>query len=290
MTARQHAIAIVGTGRVAQALGRALVDAGAPLVAIAGRRADRAAEAAAFAGASVAPIGLDDAAAAAERLLIAVSDDAVRAVARALAAGGVRGGVALHTSGAHGPELLDALRRAGVSCGVLHPLQTIPTPARGAAALHGAAFGVGGDAEAAEWAHEIVGLLGGTPLTVAPGGFAAYHAGAVMASNAVVAVLDAAIVLMRSAGVDGATALHAVGPLCLTSARNVIETGPDAALTGPVRRGDATTIRSHLAALSACPPHVDALYRASAQALVEISRRAGSSDASAAAIEQALAS
>jgi predicted short-subunit dehydrogenase-like oxidoreductase (DUF2520 family) len=111
-----------------------------------------------------------------------------------------------------------------------------------------------------------------------------------MAGNAVIAAVDAAVALMRAAGVDAASALSAVGPLCVTSARNASEIGPDAALTGPVQRGDARTISRHVAALAGCPPHVADLYRASARALLAISRRRGLGDASARAIEQALES
>jgi predicted short-subunit dehydrogenase-like oxidoreductase (DUF2520 family) len=155
-------------------------------------------------------------------------------------------------------------------------------------ALGGATYGVGGDADAIRWAEQIVDVAKGTPLRVPADGFASYHAGAVMAGNAVIAAVDAAVALMRAAGVDAASALSAVGPLCITSARNASEIGPDAALTGPVQRGDVRTIGRHVAALAACPPHVADLYRASARALLVISRRRGLGDASARAIEHAL--
>jgi predicted short-subunit dehydrogenase-like oxidoreductase (DUF2520 family) len=196
--------------------------------------------------------------------------------------------VALHTSGARGPEALRALADAGVACGVLHPLQTVATPERGVTVLQGATYGIGGDAPALAWADAIVGSVNGRSLRIAPTGFASYHAGAVMASNAVVAALDAAVVLMGAAGVERGAALQAVGPLCLRSAQNTIELGPEAALTGPVQRGDAATIRSHVNALAGCPAHVANLYRASARALLEISRRRGLDQEAASAIHTAL--
>jgi predicted short-subunit dehydrogenase-like oxidoreductase (DUF2520 family) len=72
------------------------------------------------------------------------------------------------------------------------------------------------------------------------------------------------------------------------SAQNTIEMGPEAALTGPVQRGEHETVHAHARALDACPPYVGDLYRASAAALVEISRRRGLSDAAATAIHAAL--
>jgi predicted short-subunit dehydrogenase-like oxidoreductase (DUF2520 family) len=283
-------IGIVGTGRIACALGRLLVEAGEPVVAVAGRSAAHTRTAAAFIGEGIGAAAVSDLPALAGRLLIAVSDDAIESVADELAGAGARSGVAMHTSGAHGPQLLHALSAAGVSCGVLHPLQTVATADRGVTALQGATYGVGGDDEAIRWAESIVAVAGGTALRVPPEGFASYHAGAVMAGNAVIAALDAAVALMRAAGVDERAALRAVGPLCVTSARNASELGAEAALTGPVQRGDVRTIQAHAAALAGCPPYVGDLYRASAYALIAISRRRGLSEASARAIEHALES
>ncbi|MGH9240975.1 MAG: Rossmann-like and DUF2520 domain-containing protein [Vicinamibacterales bacterium] len=292
--------AIVGTGRVAQAFGRLLADAGIAPVAVAGRTPDHAHRAAAFIAGSGPPEGghygglvvkpalIRDVPALADRVLIAVADDAITAVAEELARSGMRGGIALHTSGAHGPESLGALAAQGVSCGIVHPLQTVADPDRGISALRGASFGISGDAAAVEWAGQLVEAAGGTPLRIREKGFASYHAGAVMASNAVIAAIDAAVALFAAAGIERGAALQALRPLCLTSAQNAFEMGPEAALTGPVQRGDAATVRAHVAALAGVPRPVADLYRASARALVDIARRRGLNGTSALAIERAL--
>jgi predicted short-subunit dehydrogenase-like oxidoreductase (DUF2520 family) len=280
--------AIVGTGRVAQALGRLLADAGMPPVAIAGRTRDHTQRAASFIGSGVRTARIHEIPKVADRVLIAVIDSAIPSVVDDLADGGMRGGIALHTSGAHGPMLLDALAVRGVSCGVLHPLQTIADAERGVAALRGASFGIGGADAAVVWAEEVVAAAGGVALRIRDTGFASYHAGAVMAGNAVVAAIDAAVVLLGAAGVDRSTALQAIRPLCLTSAQNALEIGPEAALTGPVQRGDADTIRAHTAALADSPGYVANFYRASGHVLLEIAKRRGLSEASAQAVELAL--
>jgi predicted short-subunit dehydrogenase-like oxidoreductase (DUF2520 family) len=281
-------VAIVGTGRVAQAFGRLLADAGLPPTAVAGRTGERVERAAAFIGPSVQVARIADVAALADHFLIAVSDDAIELVAGELAAGGAAGGIALHTSGAHSPRRLHALAARGIACGVLHPLQTVADPARGVAALRGASFGIGGDARAVEWAEQLAAAAHGTPLRIRDNGFASYHAGAVMAGNAVVATIDAAVTLFDAAGIDRAAALRALQPLCLTSAQNTFDIGPEAALTGPVQRGDAETVRAHVAALAQCPGYVGDLYRASARALLEIATRRGLDRASALAVESAI--
>jgi predicted short-subunit dehydrogenase-like oxidoreductase (DUF2520 family) len=231
---------------------------------------------------------------AAARVLIAVSDQAIEPVAEALAAAGMRSGAVLHTCGARGPDALRALRMKGVACGMLHPLQTIMTAEQGVNSLADATFGVSGDPEATLWADEIVEIV-----RIATGGAARslhidadrshyYHAGAVMASNALIAVLDAAVILMAHAGVGGEDGLRAIAPLTRTSLENAMASGPQAALTGPIARGDAATVAAHLDALRNVEPTVAKLYEASAGHLLQLAKRRGLSDASVRAVELVL--
>lgn len=282
----QHSIAIAGTGRVAQALGRLLRERGEPVVAVAGRNGERTAHAAEFIGAPAA--ALREIPARAGRVLIAVRDGAVRGVARALADAGMNGGAALHTCGSRGPEILAPLARAGVACGVLHPLQTVASPEAGVTAIPGSAFAISGDPDAVAWAEQIVKLLCGTTLRVAAGAMPLYHAGAVMASNYVAGLLDAAAALMKAAGIEEKPALDALGPVVYAGVANALTLGPEKALTGPIERGDAETVRRHLASLTAAPASVACLYRSAGRHVLEIARRRGLDEAKAHEIETLL--
>lgn len=268
-------IGIVGAGRVAQALGRLLHDRGEPIAALTSRNQAHAAHAAAFIGSDVQVVDPSQLPRLVSRIIIAVSDDSIEATAGMLADAGIHGGVALHTCGARGPEALAPLRAAGVACGVLHPLQSIPDATRGLSSLEGVTFGVGGDAAALEWAERIVALLRGRSLRVNDGAFPAYHAGAVMAGNHLIAVVDAAAVLLGRAGISYADAISVIGPLCRTSLANALEAGPAAALTGPVARGDAGTVAVHLDAIAGAPESVSALYRAATGHLIDLARQRG---------------
>ena len=283
------AIALVGSGSVAQALGRALAARGAPVAALAARRRDRAARAAAFVGPGVRPVEYVELAGLASHLIVAVSDDAIDGVAADLAAAGWRGGVALHTCGARGPDALRALADVGASCGVFHPLQTLPPPGQGTSRLDGVAFGIGGDEAAVAWAEALVHRLNGRALHVDAGGFPAYHAAAALAANGVAALVDAALALMEQAGLARREALEAIAPLCRTSVENVLAVGPEAALTGPVARGDASTVAGHIRALSRQPDDVVGLYVAASRRLVSVARRRGLDEAAARRLEDALA-
>jgi len=267
-------IAVAGAGRLAQALGRLLRERGEPVTAVASRQPAHAQAAALFIG-GVEPVPYAELPARAGRVLIVVSDEAITPVAALLAAAGMKQGCALHTCGACGPEALQPLAAAGVSCATLHPLMTVSSPARGLSALPGSAFAISGDQPAAAWAERIAALLDGLPLRIPSPLRPLYHAAAVMASNYLIALLDAAVTIMAEIGIERRQALRAIRPLAQATIDNVLDLGPLEALTGPVHRGDAATISSHLAALSRLSPSLPALYRAAGLHTLELARRRG---------------
>jgi predicted short-subunit dehydrogenase-like oxidoreductase (DUF2520 family) len=288
------AVAIVGAGSVAQALGRSMVTGGERVVALASRTLPRAEQAARFIGGDASPVPvvhLSELPGLASHVLIAVADEGIRPVAETLASAGMASGVALHTCGARGPEALQPLRSAGVACGLLHPLQTLMTPSQGVESLGLATFAVSGDTAATAWAAEIARVVTHARtrvLRIDADRLPYYHAGAVMASNAIVAVLDAAAHLLTQAGVERSAALGALGPLARTTLANALENGPEAALTGPVARGDATTVAAHKRALQNAAPSVAALYDAASEHLLHLARRRGLPESSMRALEAAL--
>jgi predicted short-subunit dehydrogenase-like oxidoreductase (DUF2520 family) len=268
-------IAIAGAGRVAQALGRLLAEHGEPVAAVAGRNPERTRAAAVFIGHKVKAVTLDTLPKRTGRLLIAVSDSSIPEVARWIAGSGIRPGIALHTCGAVGAEVLAPLAAAGVSCGALHPLQTFASPEQGLTALTGCTFAIDGDAAALQWAERIAHLLDATTLRVPPAGRLLYHSAAVMAGNYVVALVDAAAMLMNAAGIEPDRALRALGPLVEASVSNALRLGTTEALTGPVQRGDLLTVSGHLSALRQAPESVQGLYRAAGLHAVGLAMRGG---------------
>ncbi len=235
-------IAIAGTGRIAKALGELLTRSGVQIAAMAGRG-------------NIGQLPLH-----ADHILIAVSDDSIPEVAADLAAAGIRESTILHTSAAAGPEALALLRTTGNSVGVLHPLQTVPSVERGIETLPGATYAVAGDDRATAWARDLVRLLGGHAIAVDPHRWGLYHAAAVMACNYQVTLVDAALELMEIAGISRAEARNALAPILRTTMENILSYGPEAALTGPIRRGDLGTITKHMEALKLAPPDTRRLY------------------------------
>lgn len=288
MNVASHPIAVIGSGRVASSLARVLRERGAPLHFISGRDLEHARAAAAFAGEGVEALPFEAIAGASQRVIIAVSDDAITPVAEQLARAGFTQGIVLHTCGSFGPEALVPLVEAGVSTGALYPLQTFPTPEQGARSLPGAYFAISGDPAATAWARELVALIPGNVIAVKSGASALFHAAAVMACNYQMTLLDAALEAMECAGASREEALAALSPIARATLENALTMGPQAALTGPIARGDAATVRRNLDALRAASRPSQDLYRAAGLRTIPIAVRRGLPATAAHAIQNEL--
>jgi predicted short-subunit dehydrogenase-like oxidoreductase (DUF2520 family) len=135
---------------------------------------------------------------------------------------------------------------------VLHPLQALAGPAS-AALLAGASFRIDATGILRERLLGFVAALGARPLEIDRSQATLYHAAAVLAGNAPLALLEEATRLLEAAGVGRAQAHEALAALLEGAARNARRAGPAAALTGPVARGDTEAISAHLDALAPYP-------------------------------------
>lgn len=257
-------IAIVGPGRVGQALGKLLKRAGEQVRLLAARRRGSAVRAAQFIGGGRAVGLMSPELADAQVLLLTTADAALPHVTRGLAS--LRedwsGKVVLHTCGslsAGYPDGFRLLRQRGAAVGSLHPFQTIPNPAAGARNLVGCYWTIEGDSAARKLAARWVKGLHGTTVRVNPSKKTLYHLAAFLVCPTVVALMDRSHHFLRRAGVPHNVARRMLGKIVAETARNFTELGARRALTGPVARGDWTTVRRHLRALrQVCPELIPA--------------------------------
>jgi predicted short-subunit dehydrogenase-like oxidoreductase (DUF2520 family) len=173
----------------------------------------------------------------------------------------------------------------GYGIGSLHPLIAVADPWLSADRMLGASFAVGGEPAAVSVARRIAFALNGTPHVIAPPLRPLYHAASVVASNYLVAITGLATRLLAEAGVEEDDALNALLPLLRGTLDNIEQLGVPASLTGPIARGDADTIRLHLARLS---PEDRVLYCGLGMELLKLARGAGLDEQRAAEIESLL--
>ena len=231
-------VGVVGAGRVGAVLGAALNAAGHHVVAAAAvSAASRERAARLLPDAAIRPAD-EVARAADDLLLLAVPDDALAGVVAGLAAtGALRPGQKVaHTSGAHGLDVL-----GDVEGMALHPAMTFTGAATDLDRLPGIAWGV--TTADRVFAARLVADLGGVPEWVAEDARPLYHAALAHGANHLVTLVNEAADLLRAAGI--AEPGRILSPLLHAALDNALRLG-DAALTGPVSRGDAGTVGKHL--------------------------------------------
>jgi predicted short-subunit dehydrogenase-like oxidoreductase (DUF2520 family) len=271
--ARFEHIRIIGPGRLGLAFGWLLQQrrASGSLTFI-GRRASAPSHPVFAAGADYSTIHDARDLPPASLVVITVQDGAIRSVAEWQASLDSPRVPVLHTSGVHGSEVLESVAALGWPVGSLHPLVAIPDPVSSAHKLEGAWFGVEGTPAALNAARRLVSILGGSCLEVETARKATYHAAAVFASNFVVTLMHTAEKLLVEAGAPPEDAIAALSRLATGALADVESLGPVAALTGPIARGDADTIRLHLRALS---EEDRPLYSELARSTIQIAMHAG---------------
>lgn len=270
-------VGIISAGRVGTALGVALERADHVVVACSAishasrQRAQRRLP-------DTPVVSPPDVAAGAELLLLAVPDGELAGLVSGLAAtSAVRPGtIVAHTSGANGVGVLAPLTPHCIPL-ALHPAMTFTGSDEDIARLPDACFGVtAADDVGYAIGQSLVLEMGGEPFRVREDTRVLYHAALAHAGNHLVTVLADALEALRAAlrgsellgqqTVDdqpGGLAERIVGPLARAALENTLQRG-QAALTGPVARGDAAAVAGHLAALATVDPELAQAYRVNA--------------------------
>jgi predicted short-subunit dehydrogenase-like oxidoreductase (DUF2520 family) len=260
-------VGVVGAGRVGAVLAAALGAAGHSVVAGAGESdASRGRIAELLPG--VPTLKPTDVARSCDLLLLTVPDDMLANVVAMLVGSGAvhRGQYVVHTSGRHGLTVLEPARLAGARVIALHPAMTFTGTAIDLDRLPGTVFGLTAEAAERDVAEVLVADLGGRATWVPEEMRTLYHAGLAHGANHLVTLVTEAMEILSSAGADDPAGT--LRPLLTAALDNALGQG-DAALTGPIVRGDVGTVRAHLEDIRANAPQTLASYVALARATLD---------------------
>lgn len=257
-------IGVVGAGRVGAVLGSALRAAGHPVVGVSAvSEASRERADALLPGVPV--LDVPEVVRRAELVLLAVPDDALAELVAGLAATGAwQGGqIVVHTAGRYGAAVLDPARAQGVIPIALHPAMTFTGTSLDLSRLVGCTFAVTAPTPVLPIGQALVVEMGGEPVVLDEAARPLYHAALAHGANHLVVLVAQAGQALAAAGVadpgavlrplltaalDGSLRAESAGGG--RDAEGDVTNGAVTTLTGPVRRGDAGTVRDHLDVLT----------------------------------------
>lgn len=259
----QLRVGVISAGRVGTALAVALRRAGHRIVAASAvSRASRERIERFLPGTAL--LQPDEVFEAADLVLLTVPDDALPGLVSGLAATSapLAGRLIAHASGRHGLAVLEPATRQGALPMALHPVMTFTGRPDDVDRLAGICFGVTAPPQLRPVAEVLVLEMGGEPVFIEEEYRGLYHTALAGSANHLVTLVVQACDLLAKAGVGQPARM--LGPLLSAVLDNSLRLG-DAALTGPVARGDAETVASHLRALQAAAPEALSAYLALAR-------------------------
>ncbi len=288
---RMAMLNIIGGGRAGRTLARVFAQAGVFAVGdVCDRSYTIAAEAVTFIGGGRA-IDAIAGMRSADVWMLTPPDDKIVTCGKELNAAGLlkSGDVLFHCSGALPSRDLAAAVPPGVFVASVHPLKSFGDPVLAAQTFAGTYCAAEGDAPALAMLKPAFERSGARVFEIDPAFKTVYHAASVIVCNYLNALLETGLRSYEKSGIRRDDALRMMEPLVRETMDNVFRLGTAHSLTGPIARGDSTTVASQVAALEAWDPRVAAIYRGLGGVTVELARKQGGADAQAlAAIESTL--
>ncbi|MDP4666622.1 MAG: DUF2520 domain-containing protein [Candidatus Nanopelagicales bacterium] len=256
-------VGVVGTGRAGSVIGAALKRAGHQIKACTAVTDLSKLRAEALLP-GVAILSIEETVADRDLILLSIPDDVLVEVVSGLAATNAvsPGTFVLHLSGRYGIDILRPLTEQGCLPLALHPVMTFTGTSIDLNRLSACPFGVTTHQTLRPVAETLVMEMGGDPVWVPEASRSLYHAALTFGANNLMTLVNQTSELLESAGISNPELL--VAPLLSASLDNALRNG-DSALTGPIARGDAQTVREHLRVLANFDPAVTQAYRSLAR-------------------------
>lgn len=216
----------------------------------------------------------------ADAWLIGTGDDQIADVAQSLAdtAKNLEGSLVFHLAGRFGLDVLEPLNTGRISLAALHPVRSLSGSGLPLTDFAGTACVAEGSDSALAALQPLVTSIGGHWLPVAAIDRGLYHASVSVISNITKAVAWKAQNWQQWAGLPAETAQAVTHQLLHSTMEDLFRTGARQSITGPVVRGDTSTIQAHIRAISASHPGDVEVYRVLARTVLELAEERGDLD------------
>jgi predicted short-subunit dehydrogenase-like oxidoreductase (DUF2520 family) len=271
---------IIGCGRAAGSLARLWLEAGSIAIGDVLNRSDASSRRAVErlqSGQAAAAIGSMEPA---DYWLIGTNDQEITAVAQALRDGGVdlRDSLVFHLAGRFGLDVLAPLQGSGALLAALHPVRSLTQDHLSVADFRGTACVAEGSVAALERLRPLVTDIGGSWMPVSEVNRGLYHAALSVVSNVTKAVAWKSQKWLEDAGLPADTAAELTHQLLHSTTQDLLRFGARRSITGPVVRGDTSTVEAHLAELRVSQPADVEVYQVFIRTVLELAEERGDLD------------
>ena len=158
--------------------------------------------------------------------------------------------IVCHFSGSLSSGIFSKSGSTGASCCSVHPMYAFSSKYTSYLQFNTACLSVEGQERAVQEMKKLFEALHHKVFVINPCDKAKYHAAAAFSSNYVTGILHIALQLLKECGFNESDAIKLLAPVILNNVNSVLENGTAQALTGPVERGDISTVERHIGILN----------------------------------------
>jgi predicted short-subunit dehydrogenase-like oxidoreductase (DUF2520 family) len=212
--------------------------------------------------------------------LIGANDSQIQKLASELAEArdDLEGALVFHLAGRFGLDVLKPLERSGAQLAALHPVRSLTGSQISVDDFAGTACLAEGSSRALDLLKPLITEIGGSWLPVSVIDRGLYHASVSIVSNITKSVAWKAQKWQQKAGLPAETAAAVTHQLLQSTMEDLTRAGARQTITGPVIRGDTSTIEAHMEALRASHPEDIDVYRVLARTVLELAQERGDLD------------
>ena len=156
-----------------------------------------------------------------------------------------------HCSGALSSEIFSDISKFGAYSYSIHPMFALSDKYNSYKKFNEAFITIEGDEKYINKLEEMFKTLGNSYKVINKENKSLYHLASVMSSNLVLGLINCGLNYLKLSDFDDNEAMEALYPLIKNNIENIRVNGCKASLTGPLERGDLSTIKSHIDAMPA---------------------------------------
>lgn len=255
---KKQKFGFIGAGKVGTALAARLSGAGYPVVGVADVNIDAARSLAEMTPGCIIFSHAQELADKIDHIFITTPDDFIAHVASEIT--WRPGQYVVHCSGAASIDILKPAEDSGALVASFHPCQAFAGVEKAIENLPGSTFAIEAQGSILDSLKDMASAMNCSWILINPGNKALYHAAAVFASNYIVTLIKTATDLFKNFNISTEQATEILMPLIQGNINNIKKIGIPSCLTGPIARGDITTIDKHISSLKEKEPDLLSLY------------------------------